>query len=1505
MAVVSNEMLAELKAALDAEDFSTYYARLIALAEVDIAEEWEIGAGPGELEATWYHSARQVITDPESSVHGMLMGYTRNQIELRLNATISDAQLLQLSAALAEAIYDSIEIDGRTPSIAEITRIDNDTIVEGLQRMDFAVNDEVWSGNLFMVALGQDVPLTGSLLHGDIGEGDPAGTYDMMAALEAMRGTGAATLGGAFGSAAWATGNVTGANALSAMWTVADYFADNYGISGAARWLDLLSAMVPGDNIRVGSTFSDDGSESAVMVLPSGNVYGMLLHGGAGNDVFEVLGTVMGSFSVIDGGTDLDTVDFSQEAAGQVDWRVTLYDLWGDGAAGQPFSARAYSLVSSNMLYNVEQIVLGAGADHVRLVGTPEDVRSDLQMIDAGDGVDYLDLSAFSANELEVFLEENYWGFGAVVRDVGGAADEYWQLSVRNFDNVRGSEGDDRIEGSSGQGNLGDNPGANTIDGGAGDDVIDGLYGDDVLFGGAGNDTIYDGYGNDVLLGGDGNDWIWASSESTGGGIGGPVLEGYVLLDDMGGGLSGDVTPGYDIVDGGAGEDTLSVSGTVYGDGNGNLVLSDGEEITDILLNFEVIENATTLDMSSNTVGFTYDGGTTISTASWSVEFPDLTRINGSQGNDNLTASEQVRTLFGGDGDDILNGGTIENANLTGGRGNDQITGGEGASADGGDGNDVISIASGGASGGDGNDVITVAGAGSMSGGAGADVMSGGIGSAASGDAQDTLSIGGISITGNGAMFGADGWYPEGSQARANLLARDWVLMVRPALIQFYFDGTQASVAWEGRLVTNIGGDMFDDFDRFTGETAGRVYFNMGDFGLQTARLEGYHGLGVYYITHTDPETGETTYPTILNLPLGNLTGSDTESWPDSYGNVDLTMGTGFNLADASFAGFEVTAPDLDVDLPAVSGDQSVPPSAPNPYSDDDLPTDILLVSNTVQEVTEGKTYQGFDPADGGVLLMGGAILSPAGGAGYNVAQVGGDVQITLADGGTVTLAGVDLAAWQMAAASQVTGGAGGDTLQGGSSANVIAGGAGDDVIAAGAGDDVIRYFAGDDVIYGASSTNLNTGVDTLDLSRYDAADVQFRNEGFDILIETPDGTIRLEYETRYATGHVHGNIEVVQFADGVLDEAAIRMRALVDQASAGDDRVTGTVLEDVIAAGTGNDTIVAGRGDDVIVYGGGDDLIRGDTQAVNGGADVLDLSGYAAPDLVFDVSGHDLLIATPDGVITVEYQLRYEESDTRSNIETIVMADAVLEGTAAIHARALADQAGAGDDLVQGTIQSDIFHDTQGDDTLVGGGGDDVFVFLAGNDAIGGSNDHAVNGGFDRLDLSAYAAGDLLFDVSGFDVRITTPDGVITLDYQLRYDEGHARGNIEQIITADGVLDAQAIHARALSDQASARAEAITGSTLGDVLVSGAGDDTLRGNGGADLFVFMQGDGNDLVTDFALGVDHLAIEAANFAALSIVQIGADTQIDYGAGDRVTLLAVDPASLGADHFDFL
>ncbi|MEY8838209.1 calcium-binding protein, partial [Cribrihabitans sp. XS_ASV171] len=85
------------------------------------------------------------------------------------------------------------------------------------------------------------------------------------------------------------------------------------------------------------------------------------------------------------------------------------------------------------------------------------------------------------------------------------------------------------------------------------------------------------------------------------------------------------------------------------------------------------------------------------------------------------------------------------------------------------------------------------------------------------------------------------------------------------------------------------------------------------------------------------------------------------------------------------------------------------------------------------------------------------------------------------------------------------------------------------------------------------------------------------------------------------------------------------------------------------------------------------------------------------------------------------------------------------------------------------------------------------------------------------------------------------------------------------------------------------------------DTIAGNKGDDTLRGGLGVDVFQFWSGNGNDTIVDYNDNVDKIQFVtgAANYAALTITQVGADVRIDYGAGDQILILTENAANLMA------
>jgi Ca2+-binding RTX toxin-like protein len=334
-------------------------------------------------------------------------------------------------------------------------------------------------------------------------------------------------------------------------------------------------------------------------------------------------------------------------------------------------------------------------------------------------------------------------GPGADVIQAGDNADAaVGRSGGNNYDILDGNGGGDTITGGSG---------LDSIEGNAGDDSLVGGASDDVLHGDIGNDTLDGGIGSDLLTGGDGN-----VSDPDGNDLllaGGDPIATEITNQTSRDTLEGDA--GFDTADysartapvdvqfdtqandGDAGEDdfvTESTERVLGGTGNDTLVSNfdntdreldggDGNDSISATLGNDTLDGGTGKDTLRGGAGndsLTGDagndsldgglGGDTISGGSGTDTLTYATRItalnisldgaanDGASGeNDNVT--DDIETIIGGSGDDMISGGTNSvslvggagNDTLSGGTGNDTLNGGAGGDEmDGGDGMDEV-----------------------------------------------------------------------------------------------------------------------------------------------------------------------------------------------------------------------------------------------------------------------------------------------------------------------------------------------------------------------------------------------------------------------------------------------------------------------------------------------------------------------------------------------------------------------------------------------------------------------------------------------------------------------------------------------------------------------------------------------------------------------------------------------------------------------------------------------
>ena len=430
---------------------------------------------------------------------------------------------------------------------------------------------------------------------------------------------------------------------------------------------------------------------------------------------------------------------------------------------------------------------------------------------------------------------------------------------------------------------------------------------------------------------------------------------------------------------------------------------------------------------------------------------------------------------------------------------------------------------------------------------------------------------------------------------------------------------------------------------------------------------------------------------------------------------------------------------------------------------------------------------EGSDLLDGGagddtLLSDGNDVLH--GGAGTDTVKFTSDdgVQLDLSDAEIESVLGSlgddELSALGLKDAIYMNGGAGNDILSSGAGEDSLLGGSGDDILDGGLGNDVLDGGAGDDRFVGNEGADTMLGGDGQDTVDYSGSD-----QGIELSLETGGTAGDAAGDTFNGIENVIGtnqdDVIAGDGADNTLD------------AGAGDDSLSGQDGDDYLLAGDGDDILDGGQGDDVLDGGAGaDQLSGGDGQdQLTGGAgddvldggdgsDVLDggtgddhltggtgadhlsggegndiLDAGEGVDLVDAGDGDDTIIGRGDGDVIdggagsdlLDYGqsddgVRLDMSDTKG-YETDHLEDRAQDIEAVtgsgfnddLAGSALNEtfEAGAGADTVSGRLGDDELSGGAGDDTLLGQQGDDVLHGSSGDDILsGGSGDDTLYGG-------------------------------------------------------------------------------------------------------------------------------------------------------------------------------
>ena len=390
--------------------------------------------------------------------------------------------------------------------------------------------------------------------------------------------------------------------------------------------------------------------------------------------------------------------------------------------------------------------------------------------------------------------------------------------------------------------------------------------------------------------------------------------------------------------------------------------------------------------------------------------------------------------------------------------------------------------------------------------------------------------------------------------------------------------------------------------------------------------------------------------------------------------------------------------------------------------------------------------------------------------------------------------------------------------IKGGEGLDLVTGGHGNDTLDGGTGNDTLSGGLGNDVYVVDSNT-----------------DVIIEGVVTDVL-----GLAIIDPLTLLPTQELVQGIDRVETALGTFSLANIANVEDLTYTGLTNFSGTGNALNNVITGGAAADSLTGGAGIDTLVGGLGND-----TYTVDSTTDVItELAG----------GGTDTVRAS------VSFTLGAE-------VENLTLTGNATNGTGNTLANVITGNGSA-------NVLTSVANTLSGNDTLIGGGGNDTYVI----DHAGVVITETAGNGTDTVSTSVLTA----YTLSAANVENLIYTGIGNFA-----GTGSAGNNT---LTGNGGNDTL--------DGAGGN-DSLVGGAGNDRLIGGAGVDTLNGGSGNDTFVFEAGssgttNNRDRIVDFTRGQDQ--IDLSSFGALSFIgtaAFSAEGQVRVTSANNVTRVEVN------------
>ncbi|MCH2548036.1 MAG: hypothetical protein MK052_10565, partial [Alphaproteobacteria bacterium] len=443
----------------------------------------------------------------------------------------------------------------------------------------------------------------------------------------------------------------------------------------------------------------------------------------------------------------------------------------------------------------------------------------------------------------------------------------------------------------------------------------------------------------------------------------------------------------------------------------------------------------------------------------------------------------------------------------------------------------------------------------------------------------------------------------------------------------------------------------------------------------------------------------------------------------------------------------------------------------------------------------------------------------------------------------------------------------GADIIEGFWTDDAIEGGTSNDTLRGGDGSDTYSFSSGfgQDVIEEAV---INVVYDDFDRvifdSTIDKANVSLSRSGDNLTLTFAGSSDTLTIIDQFhhsAWFDGWQDIESFTFSDSTAWTAVDIRQMLIDEAStSGNDTITGFWNPDVIEGGSGNDILRGEGGGDTYRFasGFGNDVIQENFVTVyEDNPDTVQFLDANLADVSFVKNGDDLEISISGSTDTLTIEDHFLGSSYFFHrVEFFKFADGTTIDANLVTQQSISAQSTSGNDTLTGTNGNDYLDGGAGNDTLAGDDGSDIYHFADGfgTDIINEYIGNVTIADNDRIQFSGSLTSDrAVFSRSGNDLTISF-SGVtdsVTIEDQF---SGLSYYDIESFIFADGIMLSDGnVRELLIANAHTSGNDSITGfNAIEDVFANGAGNDTMEGFSGSDMYHFGVGDGQDTIMDYA-----------------------------------------------------